>query len=63
MTLDNVLSKMPECHDSRDCFARAGNRCRILAETYLFDGDCPFCKRDRDDKRREEENTQELLPD
>lgn len=58
------IDHYPECSDRRHCFARINSRCRILRESYDDEiRPCPFCKRDRDDKRREEENTQELLPD
>ena len=32
------------CRDSRKCFARSGICCTILYQTYLEDGECPFCK-------------------
>ncbi len=38
------------CRDSRKCFARNGITCNILYTTYDEDGECPFCKRRREDK-------------
>ena len=44
------MKENPVCHDKRNCFGKRAGRCQILSETYLFDGDCPFCKELRDDK-------------
>ena len=55
MTLKDTISNMPECKDTRICFAKVRsksktdpdvrvNRCKILTETYRKDGECPFCK-------------------
>ena len=38
------MRAMPECCDSRSCFAKNCGFCRILRKTYRHDGDCPFCK-------------------
>lgn len=32
------------CFDSRPCFAKYGDHCNILSESYRVDGACPFCK-------------------
>lgn len=32
------------CRDKRPCFARNGKVCVILRESYMYDGECPFCK-------------------
>ena len=46
---------MAKCSDTRPCFAKkiaenakAFNRCSILVEGYEKDGECPFCKSERD---------------
>ena len=52
-----LMDKPQICTDTRPCFARQGGKCRILNKTYDVDGQCPFCKRQRDDKLRKEENT------
>lgn len=53
----------PDCHDSRECFAmrfvHGGFRvCDTLIETYKQDGECPFCKKRREDRNdvREDRN-------
>ena len=61
--LEHRLNKLPKCNDSRVCFARINDKCNILMETYLFDGDCPFCKENRNDKRREEKHSEKLPED
>lgn len=62
--LDRRLAQLPPCSDNRHCFAKLRSRCLILSTSYDDEvRPCPFCKEFRDDKRREEENTQELLPD
>ena len=42
----------PVCEDTRECFGamvHGGMRfCRALSSTYAEDGQCPFCKPDRD---------------
>ena len=45
---------MPDCNDTRQCFAsgviHGGFRvCRILTQTYTQDGQCPFCKKRKED--------------
>lgn len=57
------MDKPQECIDTRPCFAHHGKVCRILNKTYDVDGQCPFCKRQRDDKLRKEENTVVLYQD
>lgn len=37
----------PECHDTRECFARINGKCIILYDTFEEDGKCPFCKKNR----------------
>lgn len=44
----------PDCHDSRECFAmrfvHGGFRvCDALTETYKENGECPFCKKRKED--------------
>lgn len=44
----------PDCYDSRECFAmgyvHGGFRvCNILIETYRENGQCPFCKKRKED--------------
>ena len=51
------MDKPQECIDTRPCFAHHGKVCRILNKTYSVDGQCPFCKRHRDDKFRKEKDT------
>ena len=46
--LKAVNNKEPLCHDGRHCFARNGRKCTILWSTYE-DGECPFCKKNRED--------------
>lgn len=53
----------PDCCDSRECFAigyiHGGFRvCNVLIETYKEDGQCPFCKKRREDRNdvREDRN-------
>ena len=53
----------PDCHDSRECFAisyiHGGFRvCNVLIETYKENGECPFCKKRREDRNdvREDRN-------
>lgn len=41
------------CVDSRECFGKIKDlnnktRCDILRETYVKDGECPFCKPERE---------------
>jgi len=44
-----------KCPDSRECFAKLGDECVVLQRDanrrkifYTEDGECPFCKPDRD---------------
>ena len=53
----------PDCNDTRQCFAsgiiHGGFRvCKILTQTYTQDGQCPFCKKRREDRNdvREDRN-------
>lgn len=44
----------PDCNDTRKCFAmgvvHGGFRvCKILTHTYTQDGQCPFCKKRKED--------------
>ena len=51
------------CRDSRKCFARSGICCTILYQTYLEDGECPFCKTDwyaKSVKGRKEEHDERM---
>lgn len=36
------------CRDKRPCFGRRGEYCQCLIKTYDRDGDCPFCKPERE---------------
>jgi len=43
----------PDCNDTRQCFAmqfvHGGFRvCKILTSTYRDNGECPFCKPEKD---------------
>ena len=51
----------PMCCDTRECFAtvcvHGGFRtCRVLSETYEKDGQCAFCKKNREDRNDVHEN-------
>ena len=50
----NYSDKMPICNDSRKCFAQTDNHeCQCLQSTYP-DGECPFCKENREDRIKHE---------
>lgn len=51
------MDKPQVCNDHRLCYARQGGKCRILNKTYDVDGQCPFCKVNRNDKPREEKDS------
>lgn len=53
MDVKNIKKGKPctICRDSRKCFARSGICCTILYQTYLEDGECPFCKPGKYTKR------------
>lgn len=59
MNIYKKIEKYPECYDARHCFSKIRGRCKILKDTYP-DADCPFCKRNINDKLRKEKHTQEL---
>ena len=43
-------TKTVRCHDTRPCFAKLkGGTCLILREVYEHDGECPFCKEEKED--------------
>lgn len=36
------------CIDTRECFARLSKKkCQALSVTYEHDGECPFCKKEK----------------
>ena len=37
------------CGDTRPCFFRSGGYCTALSETYVFNGECPFAKKNIND--------------
>jgi len=45
----SITGKDSFCRDSRECFGRLPDKtCRALTGTYEQDGQCPFCKPDRE---------------
>ena len=42
-------TKTVRCHDTRPCFAKINSICLILRESYDKDGQCPFCKAEKED--------------
>lgn len=44
-----VIAMYAPCRDTRECFAvrefRGKRKCSILTDTYMKDGECPYCKK------------------